>query len=128
MKKQRLSRDFLTKYQKYDFSRIKGKKVGLVGSSRFKDTFFEIESLLQIRYSKLVCICSLDGLLHKNLFSKEEWEALQEICLKKLKDLDALLVLNVNNYIGSHTREEIEQFQELRGEPIYYLSQLAADE
>lgn len=127
MIKKRLNRDFLKKYQKYDFSRIKEKekKIGLVGSSRFKQTFFEVESLLQIKYSKLVCICSLDGLMHKELFSEEEWETLQQTCLDKLKDLDAILVLDVNNYIGSHTREEIDCFQESEGKTIYYLSKLS---
>ncbi|MGV9200754.1 MAG: hypothetical protein ACOC4M_18240, partial [Promethearchaeia archaeon] len=61
--KKRLNKEFLQKYQKYDFSRITEKRIGLVGSSRFKETFFEIESILQIKYTKLVCICSLDGLL-----------------------------------------------------------------
>ncbi|MGV9205960.1 MAG: hypothetical protein ACOC44_18275 [Promethearchaeia archaeon] len=126
--KKRLNKEFLQKYQKYDFSRITEKRIGLVGSSRFKETFFEIESILQIKYTKLVCICSLDGLLHKKMFSEEEWEALQKICLKKLKNLDAIVVLDVNNYIGYHTQEEIECFQESGKGPIYYLSTLGTDE
>jgi len=82
----------------------------MVGSIRFKDYFIKIESILQIKFNKLVSICSIDGLLNKEKFSSIEWEKLQEIALKKLKDQDALLILDINNYIGSHSKEEIEFF------------------
>lgn len=120
----RLNEEFLSSYEKYDLSILKEKKIGLVGSARFKDIFIKIESILQIRHEKLVFICSLDGLLNKEKFSSNEWEALQVICIEKLKMMDALLVLDINEYIGSHTREEIEHFASNLKKPIYYLSKL----
>ena len=113
------------KIKEYDFSSIKETKIFLVGSNtKAKDYFIKIESILQIKYNKLISICSVDGLLHKEKFSSEEWEILQETGLAKLKDQDAILVLDVDNYIGDHSREEIEYFGNELKRPIYYLSKL----
>ena len=72
----------------------------------------------------MVSICSVDGLLNKNLFSSDEWDKLQEIALKKLNDQEAILVLDIDNYIGDQSREEIEYYQTNLKRPIYYLSKL----
>ena len=124
MKKERLNKNFLDEFQDYDFSKIEETKIFLVGSIRFKAYFIKIESILQILYKKLVGICSIDGLLNKDEFSEEEWDTLQEIALKKLKDQEAILVLDVDNYIGEQSREEIEYFNSRLYKPIYYLSRL----
>ena len=124
MKKERLNKNFLDEFQDYDFSKIKETKIFLVGSIRFKDYFVKIESILQIVYKKLVGICSVDGLLNKNKFNEEEWEKLQEIALRKLNDQEAILVLDVDSYIGEQSREEIEYFNSSLHKPVYYLSRL----
>ena len=125
MNKERLSDKFMKKFKDYDFSSIKEKKIFLVGSNtKAKDYFIEIESILQIKHKKLVSLCSVDGLLHKEQFSHDEWEILQTIGLTKLKDQEAILVLDVDNYIGHHSREEIEYFGNKLKRPIYYLSKL----
>ncbi|MFX1503623.1 MAG: hypothetical protein ACFFDH_21865, partial [Promethearchaeota archaeon] len=77
-----------------------------------------------ILYKKIVSICSVDGLLNKNKFSKIEWEKLQEIALKKLQRQEAILVLDIDNYIGEQTNEEIEHFVHILKKPVYYLSEL----
>ncbi|MFX1363543.1 MAG: hypothetical protein ACFFCE_11025 [Promethearchaeota archaeon] len=124
MVKERLNKNFLHEFSVYDFSKIKEDKIFLVGSIKFKEYFIKIESILQIIYKKIVSICSVDGLLNKNDFSSTEWEKLQEIALKKLEDQEAILVLDVNDYIGDHTKEEIEYFKTQIKRPIYYLSKL----
>lgn len=124
IKKERLNKNFLNEFQDYDFSKIKENKIFLVGSIRFKDYFIKIESILQINYKKLVEICSVDGLLNKEMFSVEEWDNLQEVALRKLRDQDAILVLDVNNYIGDQSKEEIEYFQVKLKKPVYYFSKL----
>ncbi len=121
----RLNQNFLNKFSNYDFSKIKEKKILLVGSiTKAKDYFIKIESILQIIHKKLVSICSVDGLLNKPEFSTAEWGILQEIALKKLEDQESILVLDVDNYIGEQTREEIEYFKIELKRPIYYLSEL----
>jgi len=124
MKKERLNKNFLDEFQDYDFSIIKETKIFLVGSIRFKEYFINIESILQIIYKKLVGICSVDGLLNKDKFNEEEWDSLQEIAIRKLNEQEAILVLDVNNYIGVQSREEIEYFRSNLHKPVYYLSSL----
>ena len=124
MSKERLNKNFLNEFKDYDFSKIQEDKIYLVGSIRFKYYFIRIESILQILLKKLVIICSVDGLLNKEKFSPREWESLQEIALRKLEAQDALLVLDVDNYIGKHTKEEIELFEKKYKKPIYFLTEL----
>ncbi len=124
MIEKRLNNNFLNEFRDYAFSKIKEDKLYLVGSTRFKDYFIKIESVLQIKYKKLVSICSIDGLLNKEKFSTEEWEILQEIALRKLENQEAILILDVNDYIGQHSREEIEYFKNRLNLPVYYLSNL----
>ncbi len=124
MEKERLNMNLLDEFQRYDFSKIKEQNIFLVGSIRFKDYFIKIESILQIIFKKVVYLCSVDGLLNKHQFSVEEWDKLQEIAIKKLHNHDALLVIDVNNYIGEQTSEEIEYFQKVIKKPVYFLSKL----
>jgi hypothetical protein len=124
MIKERLNKNFLDEFKEYDFTQIQENQIYLVGSARFKEYFIKIESILQILYDKIVYVCSIDGLLNKDKFSPKEWEKLQEIALRKLQNQDAMLVLDVNNYIGDHSLEEIEMFTRRYNKPIYYLSKL----
>ena len=124
MEKERLNKNFLDEFRNYDFSRIKETKIFLVGSIRFKDYFIKIESILQINYEKIVSICSVDGLLNKEKFSNNEWDKLQEIALRKLIDQEAILVLDVENYIGEQSREEIDYFSKTLKKSVYYLTDL----
>lgn len=121
---ERLNKNFLDEFKNYDFAHINEEKIFLVGSIRFKEYFIKIESILQIIYEKIVGICSVDGLLNKSKFSSKEWEKLQEIALKKLHDYDAILVLDVDKYIGDQSKEEIDYFQTVLKRPIYYFSRL----
>ena len=124
MEKERLNKNFLDEFRDCDFSRIRETKIFLVGSIRFKDYFIQIESILQIRYKKLVAICSVDGLLNKIKFNNHEWDKLQEIAIRKLIDQEAILVLDVENYIGEQSREEIDYFSKILKKPVYYFSDL----
>lgn len=113
-------------YLNKDFSEIQEEKVFLVGSvDKVKELFFEVEDILQLRYSKLTFMCHANGVLKKETFTKEEWEKLQRIALRKLEHMDAILVLDIDGYTGHHTKEEIEYFEKLN-RPIYYLSKLKA--
>ena len=124
MEKERLNMNLLDEFQQYNFSKIKETNLFLVGSARFKDYFIKIESILQIIFKKVVYICSVDGLLHKNEFSTEEWSILQEIALKKLHNHEAILVIDINNYVGEQSLEEIQYFRQVIKKPIYFLSEL----
>jgi ribosomal protein L20A (L18A) len=125
MKLERLNKNFLKEFKDYNFSIIKENKIYLVGSiTKAKNYFIKIESILQIIHKKLVSICSVDGLLNKEKFSNKEWDFLQEIALRKLYNQEAILVLDVEGYIGEQSKEEIEYFKQKLKRPIYYLSEL----
>jgi len=124
MEKERLNKNFLDEFCDYDFSRIKETKIFLVGSIRFRDYFIKIESILQIKYEKLVSICSVDGLLNKEKFNNYEWDKLQDIAIRKLIDQEAILVLDVEDYIGEQSREEIDYFSKILKKSVYYLTDL----
>ena len=124
MNKERLNKNFLEEFEDYNFSQINEEKIFLVGSIRFKKYFITIESILQIMHKKIVGICSVDGLLNKEKFSQEEWDKLQEIAFRKLHYYDAIIVIDVNGYIGDQTTEEIYYFQNVLNRPIYYFSRL----
>ncbi|TFF95414.1 MAG: hypothetical protein EU547_07560 [Promethearchaeota archaeon] len=125
MEENRLNSSFLKEFREYNFSNITEENIFLVGSiSKAKDYFIKIESILQIMHQKLVSICSVDGLLNKEKFSEYEWDQLQKIALRKLQNQDAILVLDIANYIGDQSKEEIEYFKNELDKPIYYLSQL----
>lgn len=125
MNSERLNKKFLEEFKDYNFSVIKENKISLVGSiTKAKEYFIKIETILQIIHKKLVSICSVDGLLYKEKFSKEEWDILQDIALSKLNDQEAILVLDVDGYIGEQSKEEIEFFKDKLKRPIYYLSEL----
>jgi hypothetical protein len=125
MNKKRLNEMFLEEFKEYNFQNINELKIFLVGSiTKAKDYFIKLDSILQIKYDKLVSICSVDGLLNKEKFSTDEWDNLQKIALMKLEDQDAILVLDVESYIGDQTREEIEYFENKLKKPVYYLSKL----
>ncbi|MFO7795394.1 MAG: hypothetical protein ACQERB_10870 [Promethearchaeati archaeon] len=125
MEENRLNSSFLKEFREYNFSNITEENIFLVGSiSKAKEYFIKIESILQIMHQKLVSICSVDGLLNKEKFSEYEWDQLQKIALRKLQKQDAILVLDIANYIGDQSKEEIEYFKNELDKPIYYLSQL----
>ncbi|TFF95235.1 MAG: hypothetical protein EU547_07760 [Promethearchaeota archaeon] len=125
MEENRLNSSFLKEFREYNFSNITGENIFLVGSiSKAKGYFIKIESILQIMHQKLVSICSVDGLLNKEKFSESEWDQLQKIALRKLQKQDAILVLDIANYIGDQSKEEIDYFKNELDKPIYYLSQL----
>lgn len=125
MNSERLNKKFLEEFKDYNFSVIKENKISLIGSiTKAKEYFIKIESILQIIHKKLVSICSVDGLLNKEKFSNEEWDILQDIALRKLNDQEAILVLDLDGYIGEQSKEEIEFFNDKLKRPIYYLSEL----
>ena len=57
---------------------------------------------------------------NKDAYTEEEALMLDKMHKEKIKISDAILVVNVNNYIGSSTKSEIEFAKSLGKEIIYY--------
>ena len=56
----------------------------------------------------------------KDAYTEEEVIMLDKMHKEKIKLSDAILVVNVNNYIGSSTKSEIEYAKSLNKEILYY--------
>ena len=105
----------------------KYKVITLCGSTRFKDEFMEAQKRLTLEENIVISV-GLFG--HSG--DDEVWENMDEGTLTKTKEMlddmhkrkidmaDEIFVINVDGYIGSSTRSEIEYAKEA-GKPVRYL-------
>ena len=103
------------------------KVITLCGSTRFKDEFIEAQKRLTLE-GNIVISVGLFG--HSG--DDEVWEGMSEDTLTKTKAMlddmhkrkidlsDGIFVINVDGYIGSSTKSEID-YSSLTGKEIQYL-------
>ena len=94
------------------------KIITLCGSLKFKKEMMEIAEKLA-----LLGICILTPIypiIEKVERTEEQLAKLKEEHFKRIELSDAILVVNVNNYIGDSTSLEIEYAKKLEKEVIYY--------
>ncbi len=95
------------------------KVITVCGSLRFKKEMMEISEKMELQGN-----CMLTPIYptkdDKDAYTDEEVIMLDKMHKEKIKLSDAILVVNVNNYIGSSTKSEIEFAKELGKEIIYY--------
>ena len=95
------------------------KVITVCGSLRFKKEMMEISEKMELQGN-----CMLTPIYptkdDKDAYTDEEVIMLDKMHKEKIKLSDAILVVNVNNYIGSSTRSEIEFAKELGKEILYY--------
>lgn len=95
------------------------KIITICGSLKFKKEMIEIATNLELQGNCiLVPICPENH--SKTDYTKEELEMLGKMHKEKIKISDAILVVNINNYIGNSTKSEIEFAKTLNKEIIYY--------
>ena len=102
------------------------KVITLCGSTKFKDEFLKVQKELTLK-GNIVISVGLFGHSGDN----EVWENMSEDTLTKTKEMlddmhkrkidmaDSIHVINVNGYIGSSTKSEIE-YAKLAGKKITY--------
>ena len=95
------------------------KVITICGSLRFKKEMMEISEKMELQGN-----CMLTPIYptkdDKDAYTDEEVIMLDKMHKEKIKLSDAILVVNVNNYIGSSTKSEIEFAKELGKEILYY--------
>jgi len=95
------------------------KIITVCGSLRFKKEIMEMSEIMELKGN-----CMLPPIYptraNKDDYTKEEILMLNKIHKEKIKMSDAILVVNVDNYIGSSTKDEIELAKKLKKEIIYY--------
>lgn len=97
-------------------------KITLCGSTKFMEAFGDWNVILTIAGH---LIYSVAVSAHNDLEPGRGDDDLVKrrldlVHLAKIEESDAILVLNVGQYIGASTRREIE-WATLRGKPVYYL-------
>ena len=95
------------------------KVVTICGSMKFKDKMMEVARNLEIKnkYVVIQCVYSNDK------FNEEEQVLLADLHYKKIDISDAIYVVNVDGYIGTSTKKEIE-YAKLLNKEIFSLEPL----
>ena len=94
------------------------KIITLCGSLKFKKEMMEIAEKMALVGN---CILTPIYPIIENVErTKEQLAKLKEEHFKRIELSDAILVVNVNNYIGDSTSLEIEYAKKLEKEVIYY--------
>lgn len=99
------------------------KIITLCGSLKFQKEMMIVAEKMALEGN---CILTLVYPTLENLKrSEEQLQKLKEEHFKRIELSDAILVINVNNYIGNSTSLEIQYAKELGKEIIYYTDLIA---
>ena len=95
------------------------KVITICGSYKFKKEMIDIAEKLTLEGN---CVLMPNELSRnsKDDYTLEEALMIDKMHKEKIKLSDAILVVNVNGYIGSSTKSEIEYAKNLNKEIIYY--------
>ncbi|MCL2859366.1 MAG: hypothetical protein FWF46_02100 [Oscillospiraceae bacterium] len=95
------------------------KVITICGSLKFKDEMMKVAWQMELAGNTvLIPIFPINK--EKDSFTEEELIMLGKMHEEKIKLSDAILVVNVNGYIGNSTKSEIEFAKSLNKEIIYY--------
>ena len=95
------------------------KIITICGSYKFKQEMIEISEIMTLKGN---CVLQPNELSRasKESYTKDEARIIDKMHKEKIKLSDAILVVNVDNYIGSSTKKEIDYATKLNKEIIYY--------
>ena len=100
----------------------KYKVVTLGGSTRFKDTFMEIQKRLTLQGYIVISVGLFGHAGDEEVWTEGIKEMLDDMHKRKIDMADEIFVINVGGYIGSSTRSEIE-YARKTGKPVRYLEE-----
>ncbi len=95
------------------------KIITICGSLKFKDEMIRIAEKMELQGNCMIAPIYPTN-PDKDAYTDEEADLLDKMQKEKIKISDAILVVNVDNYIGNSTKSEIEFAQALNKEIIYY--------
>ncbi len=97
--------------------------ITLCGSYKFKQEMSEVAEIMTLAGN---CVLTPNELTRprKEDYTAEEAHLIDLMHKEKIRISDAILVVNVNGYIGSSTKSEIE-FAEMLGKEIIYYTDLS---
>lgn len=95
------------------------KVITVCGSYKFKNEIVEITEKMALKGNCMLTPIELTK-KDKDAYTQEDISLLGKMHLEKIKISDAILVVNVNGYIGESTKKEIEYAKSLNKEILYY--------
>ena len=100
----------------------KYKVVTLCGSTRFKDTFMEIQKRMTLQGYIVISVGLFGHAGDEEVWTEGIKEMLDDMHKRKIDMADEIFVINVDGYIGSSTRSEIE-YARKTGKLVRYLEE-----
>lgn len=98
----------------------KYKVITLCGSTRFKDAFLEAQKRLTLDGNIVISVGLFGHSGDEEVWTEGIKEMLDDMHRAKIDMADEIFVINVNGYIGSSTRSEIE-YAKATGKMVRYL-------
>jgi len=86
----------------------KYKVITLCGSTKFKDEFIETQKRLTIEGNIVISVGLFGHSGDDEVWTEGTKAMLDDMHLRKIDMADEIFVINVNGYIGSSTKKEIE--------------------
>ena len=100
------------------------KVITVCGSYKFKNEIKEITETMALKGNCMITPIDLTK-QNKDAYTEEQILMLGKMHKEKIKLSDAILVVNVNGYIGDSTKSEIEFAKSLNKEILYYTELLS---
>ena len=101
----------------------KYKVITLCGSTRFKDEFMEAQKRLTLDGNIVISVGLFGHSGDNEVWIEETKEMLDDMHLRKIDMADEIYVINVDGYIGTSTRNEIE-YAKRTGKVVRYLEKM----
>ncbi len=95
------------------------KIITVCGSYKFKKEMVEIAEQMTLKGNCMILPNELTK-TGKDAYNKDEILMVDQMHKEKIKISDAILVVDVDHYIGSSTKSEIEFAKSLNKEILYY--------
>lgn len=93
------------------------KIITMCGSFKYKDEMMKIGEELQLQGNCVI----LPNFPTRDNYTEDEIFMLGQMYKEKIKISDTIFVVNIDNYIGSATKSEIELAQKINKEIIYFV-------
>lgn len=103
--------------------RGKYKVITLCGSTRFKEQFLEVQKRLTLEGNIVISVGLFGHSGDNEVWTEGTKEMLDDMHKCKIDMADEIFVINVNGYIGSSTRSEIE-YAISHNKKVNYLEQV----
>lgn len=101
----------------------KYKVITLCGSTRFKDEFMEVQKRLTLEGNIVISVRLFGHSGDNEVWIEGTKEMLDDMHLRKIDMADEIYVINVDGYIGTSTRNEIE-YAKRTGKVVRYLEKM----